>query len=64
LRGHLADVEEGGVHFDGGLLDICDRGPEVRQHDPHLIKSRRLFIINTIPPQGIGAVSLISDGMD
>ena len=27
------------------------------------VQSRRAFIMNTILPQGIGAVSLISDGM-
>ena len=28
-----------------------------------VIESRRVFIMNTIPPQGIGAVILICDGM-
>ena len=27
------------------------------------LQSRRVLIMNTIPPQGVGAVSLISDGM-
>jgi len=31
---------------------------------PPSIETRRAFIINTIPPQGIGAVSLISEGPD
>ena len=31
--------------------------------DSGRIYSRRVFIMNTIPPQGIGAMSLLSDGM-
>ena len=61
------------MHFNSRNFSTClcvwGLYPELEAHNLHRflhdgqLSSRRVFVMNTIPPQGIGAVSLISDGM-